>query len=170
MHYYCRLRAKARGGVLPACAGGTDRNSAAGCLEPGSLDLAAMDRRYAEERQRRLDATGARFGSAVGGGSAARTLQYPRLAELAKNDDRFARMLADPHAPTHQDMITPRRVGETVEHVVLGGGFGGLLAAARLREQGVAATEIVVIEKGQDVGGTWYFNRCERYRLLTQFL
>ena len=41
--------------------------------------------------------------------------------------------------------------------VVIGGGFGGLLAGARLREAGVS--DIRIIEKGGDFGGTWYWNR-----------
>ena len=41
--------------------------------------------------------------------------------------------------------------------VVIGGGFGGLLAGARLREAGVE--DIRIIEKGGDFGGTWYWNR-----------
>ena len=40
---------------------------------------------------------------------------------------------------------------------MIGGGFGGLLAGARLREAGVA--NIRIIEKGGDFGGTWYWNR-----------
>ena len=40
---------------------------------------------------------------------------------------------------------------------MIGGGFGGLLAAARLREAGIE--DIRVIEKGGDFGGTWYWNR-----------
>ena len=41
--------------------------------------------------------------------------------------------------------------------VIVGGGFGGLLAAARLHEAGVE--DIRIIEKGGDFGGTWYWNR-----------
>ncbi len=41
--------------------------------------------------------------------------------------------------------------------VVIGGGFGGLLAGARLREAGVE--DLRIIEKGGDFGGTWYWNR-----------
>jgi cyclohexanone monooxygenase len=41
--------------------------------------------------------------------------------------------------------------------VIIGGGFGGLLAAARLQEVGI--TEIRIIEKAGDFGGTWYWNR-----------
>ncbi|QRP47692.1 NAD(P)/FAD-dependent oxidoreductase [Amycolatopsis sp. FDAARGOS 1241] len=46
---------------------------------------------------------------------------------------------------------------DTVDAVVIGGGFGGLLAAARLRQVGVE--RIRVVEKGGDFGGTWYWNR-----------
>ena len=46
---------------------------------------------------------------------------------------------------------------DEVEVAVIGGGFGGLLAGARLREAGV--TDIRMIEKGGDFGGTWYWNR-----------
>jgi cation diffusion facilitator CzcD-associated flavoprotein CzcO len=41
--------------------------------------------------------------------------------------------------------------------VVVGGGFGGLLAAARLRQAGL--DRVRVIEKAGDFGGTWYWNR-----------
>ena len=41
--------------------------------------------------------------------------------------------------------------------MVIGGGFGGLLAGARLREAGVE--DVRIIEKGGDFGGTWYWNR-----------
>ena len=46
---------------------------------------------------------------------------------------------------------------DEVEVVVIGGGFGGLLAGARLREAGV--DDVRIIEKGGDFGGTWYWNR-----------
>ncbi|MGH6956316.1 MAG: flavin-containing monooxygenase, partial [Caulobacteraceae bacterium] len=46
---------------------------------------------------------------------------------------------------------------DTVDALVIGGGFGGLLAAARLREAGVE--RIRIVEKGGDFGGTWYWNR-----------
>jgi cyclohexanone monooxygenase len=46
---------------------------------------------------------------------------------------------------------------DDVDVVVIGGGFGGLLAGARLREAGVES--IRMIEKAGDFGGTWYWNR-----------
>jgi cyclohexanone monooxygenase len=46
---------------------------------------------------------------------------------------------------------------DEVDVLVVGAGFGGLLAAARLREAGVEGLRIV--EAGSDVGGAWYWNR-----------
>lgn len=48
-------------------------------------------------------------------------------------------------------------LNDTVEIVIIGGGFGGLLLGGRLREGGF--DDIRVIEKGGDFGGTWYWNR-----------
>lgn len=39
----------------------------------------------------------------------------------------------------------------------IGGGFAGLVTGARLKEAGI--TDIRIIEKGGDFGGTWYWNR-----------
>ncbi|WP_411287578.1 flavin-containing monooxygenase [Phenylobacterium sp.] len=66
----------------------------------------------------------------------------------------FARYLDDPYVTPG---FTRAPLTDEVEVVVIGGGFGGLLAGARLREAGVA--DIRVIEKGGDFGGTWYWNR-----------
>jgi cyclohexanone monooxygenase len=44
-----------------------------------------------------------------------------------------------------------------VECLFIGGGFSALLTSARLRECGVESIRIV--ERGADVGGTWYWNR-----------
>ena len=46
---------------------------------------------------------------------------------------------------------------EEVEVVVIGGGFGGMLAAARLKDAGIH--DVRIIEKGGGFGGTWYWNR-----------
>ncbi len=43
-----------------------------------------------------------------------------------------------------------------VDAVVVGAGFSGLYMLVRLRELGLRA---VVVERGDDVGGTWYWNR-----------
>lgn len=44
-----------------------------------------------------------------------------------------------------------------VDVAIVGGGFAGLLSAARLIEHGFS--NICIIERGGDFGGTWYWNR-----------
>ena len=46
---------------------------------------------------------------------------------------------------------------DEINIAIIGGGFGGLLAGARLREAGIQ--NIRLIEKAGDFGGTWYWNR-----------
>src|SRR6201995_699159 len=60
----------------------------------------------------------------------------------------------DPYAdPTFER----EAVSDEVDVVVVGGGFSGLLAGARLTEAGIH--EFRIIEAGGDFGGTWYWNR-----------
>ncbi|MFG2326889.1 flavin-containing monooxygenase [Streptomyces sp. NPDC048568] len=101
-------------------------------LSPESL--AELRRRYRLERERRVRPDGAR--------------QY--LAAEA----RFGYYAEDPYAGAATGREPLR---DTVDVVVVGGGFGGILAGARLRQQGVR--RIRVVEKGGDFGGTWYWNR-----------
>jgi cyclohexanone monooxygenase len=74
--------------------------------------------------------------------------------QYVKIDGDFARYLDDPYvAPGFtRDPLT-----DEVDVLIVGGGFGGLLAGARLREAGIA--DIRIVEKGGDFGGTWYWNR-----------
>jgi cation diffusion facilitator CzcD-associated flavoprotein CzcO len=66
----------------------------------------------------------------------------------------LAKYEIDPHA----EEPTPRTaLKDTVEVLFIGGGFSALLTSARLREKGVESIRIV--ERGADVGGTWYWNR-----------
>ncbi|MSP43248.1 MAG: NAD(P)/FAD-dependent oxidoreductase [Alphaproteobacteria bacterium] len=66
----------------------------------------------------------------------------------------FAHFLEDPYV---EPGFTREPLFDEVEVVIIGGGFGGLMAGARLREAGVK--QIRVIERGGDFGGTWYWNR-----------
>jgi cation diffusion facilitator CzcD-associated flavoprotein CzcO len=66
----------------------------------------------------------------------------------------LAKYEIDPHV----EPSAPRDpISDTVEVLFIGGGFSALLTAARLRERGVQSIRIV--ERGGDVGGTWYWNR-----------
>ncbi len=59
----------------------------------------------------------------------------------------------DPYAePIERDPLNLE-----INVAVIGGGFSGLMAAARLKERGV--TDFRLIEAGADLGGTWYWNR-----------
>ena len=66
----------------------------------------------------------------------------------------FSHYVDDPHATPG---FTREALAQKVEVVIIGGGFGGMLAAARLREAGI--TDFMLIEKGGGFGGTWYWNR-----------
>lgn len=65
----------------------------------------------------------------------------------------YAQYLDDPYTrPATREPLV-----DEVTVAIIGGGFGGLLAGARLREAGIE--DLRVIEKGGDFGGTWYWNR-----------
>jgi cation diffusion facilitator CzcD-associated flavoprotein CzcO len=99
----------------------------------GEDDRAAVLRRYAEERRKRLRPNG------LG--------QYMRL------DGAFRYLAGDPFTPRTQ---REARIGH-VDFAFIGGGFSGLVTGARLREAGVVG--IRIIERGGDFGGTWYWNQ-----------
>jgi cation diffusion facilitator CzcD-associated flavoprotein CzcO len=72
-------------------------------------------------------------------------------SELVGELEHYA---TDPHAEEWE----PREaLNDAVEVLFIGGGFSALLTSARLREKGVESIRIV--ERGADVGGTWYWNR-----------
>ena len=97
----------------------------------------SIQRRFAEERDLRL------------GYRPEGTQQFS--SELTGEFERYAR---DPYAGE----IAPRApIADTVDVLFIGGGFSALLTSARLREKGVESVRIV--ERGADVGGTWYWNR-----------
>ena len=98
------------------------------------FDPDALKKKYIAERDKRLRADG--------------NEQYRNI------DGEFAHYLDDPYV---EPGFTRAPLMDEVEVVVIGGGFGGLLAGARLREAGVQ--DLRIIEKGGDFGGTWYWNR-----------
>ena len=67
--------------------------------------------------------------------------------------DEFAHYIDDPYV----ERVERDPIEEDVEVVVIGGGFGGLLAGARFHQAGVE--DVRIIEAGGDFGGTWYWNR-----------
>src|SRR5258706_3212243 len=112
----------------------TDATSAPNRVEKLGFDPDALKQKYRAERDKRLRQDG--------------NEQYREIK------DRFPHYLDDPYV---EPGFTRAPLTDEVEVIVIGGGFGGLLAAARLREAGVE--DIRMIEKGGDYGGTWYWNR-----------
>jgi len=66
----------------------------------------------------------------------------------------FSRYVEDPYV---EPGFTRAPVFDEVEFAIIGGGFGGLLMGARLREAGFDSLRVV--ENAGDFGGTWYWNR-----------
>lgn len=99
------------------------------------IDLEAIRAKYREERDKRLRPDG--------------ELQYlPTTGRFAHYGED------DPYAP---EPIARDSIRDHTEVIIIGGGWGGLLSAVRLREQGFK--DIRIIESGADFGGTWYWNR-----------
>ena len=97
------------------------------------IDKKALLAKYIAERDKRLRADG--------------NAQY---LEVKGN---LAHYLEDPYTPRVER--APKT--DHVTFAFVGGGFAGLVTGARLVEQGV--TDVRIIEKGGDFGGTWYWNR-----------
>src|SRR5579871_704388 len=100
---------------------------------PRPLDKDALKAKYKAERDKRLRPDG--------------NAQYVRLeGHLAVG---------------HEDPYTPLRArAPKTDHVTfafIGGGFAGLVAGARLVEAGI--TDVRIVDKAGDFGGTWYWNR-----------
>src|SRR5215475_13243880 len=102
---------------------------------PETVDIPAMRAKYLHERDRRLRSDGQK--------------QYfrPTGTRVPVN------YVADPHKPTQ-----PRApISEDIEVIVLGAGWGGIMAAYHLTQAGV--TNFRNVDTAGDFGGTWYWNR-----------
>jgi len=104
-------------------------------IDPKHLDFDpdALRAKYRAERDKRLRPEG--------------NDQYRRI------EGALAHYAEDPYGD-----VTPRAPrGDFTEILIIGGGFGGLVTAARLKEAGF--TDLRLLEHGGDFGGTWYWNR-----------
>ena len=98
------------------------------------VDLYAVRAKYRSERDKRLRDDG--------------NEQYQEVT------GDFAYFVDDPYI---DEVVQRGPEKRDVDVVIIGGGFGGMLAAVRLKQQGI--DDVVIIEKGGDFGGTWYWNR-----------
>lgn len=106
----------------------------AGIVGADDLNIEFLRAKYAEERDRRLR-------------SDANNQYVEVTAEFSYYRD-------DPYVES--DGTRPP-VRDDMEATIIGAGFAGLLAAARLREAGIQRVRL--IDVAGDVGGTWYWNR-----------
>ena len=97
------------------------------------FDPDLLRNKYREERDKRLRTDG--------------NDQYKEV------EGDFKYFVEDPYV----DKIEKSPENLITEVVIIGGGFGGILAASRLRMSGV--NDFKIIEKGGNFGGTWYWNR-----------
>lgn len=100
---------------------------------PLGFDIEALRAKYREERDKRVRSDG--------------NAQYRSTA------GEFAHYVEDPDV----EPIEREALDDSVDVVIVGGGFGGLLTGARLRQAGLE--RIRIIDKASDFGGTWYWNR-----------
>ena len=101
----------------------------------GSIDFdpEALHAKYIAERDKRLRPEG--------------------VDQYVKVSAEFSHYIDDPYTePTKRAPVS-----DEVDFAIIGGGFGGLMMGARLREAGFH--NIRIVESGGDVGGTWYWNR-----------
>lgn len=97
------------------------------------FDPDALRARYRHERDRRLRPDG--------------------NAQYQGTRGEFGYYAADPYT----ERVEREPVRDRVEALVVGGGFGGLLTGAKLRDAGVA--DVRMLDEAGDFGGTWYWNR-----------
>ncbi|WP_306209124.1 flavin-containing monooxygenase [Actinoplanes sp. RD1] len=98
-----------------------------------SFDPQALRAKYRQERDRRIRPDGA--------------------AQYRGARGEFGYYATDPW--TERAERDPRQ--DRVEAAVIGGGFGGLVTGAKLRDAGLDSVRM--IDEAGDFGGTWYWNR-----------
>ncbi|KAJ1324703.1 pentalenolactone D synthase [Microdochium nivale] len=104
---------------------------------------AELTEKYAQERAKRIRADG--------------NSQYVDVRG-SEMKDLAADPWADYEALAAQDPAL--KDGASTKVIIVGAGHAGLVTAARLvQEGGIAASDIVLIEKAGGFGGTWYWNR-----------
>lgn len=99
------------------------------------MDYSKLKEKYVQEREKRMNKEGVN--------------QYhkaPRevLAEFQKD-------------PWSDPTFKRDAIHKNIDVLILGGGFGGQLAAARLIQAGV--DDFLMVDKAANFGGAWYYNR-----------
>ena len=110
-----------------------------GPLSPESLgfDPEQLTERYRVEREKRI-----------------RDDAESQFVEIT-NDSPYANryLIDDPYAePIERDPISDER-----DVIIIGGGWVGMMTAARLKQAGI--DDVRIVDSAADFGGTWYWNR-----------
>ncbi|KAL6703136.1 hypothetical protein ACN47E_010198 [Coniothyrium glycines] len=76
-------------------------------------------------------------------------------------DSRLRGLAADIYADhaALDKLPAPIKNGERIKFAILGAGMGGIVMAIKLINKGFRADQILLVETGGGVGGTWYWNR-----------
>ena len=101
------------------------------------FDPNELTKRYASEREKRI-----------------RTDAEAQFVQLS-HDSPFANKYLE--EDTYCQRVEREPIQDEREVIVIGGGWVGMLTAARLIQAGV--TDVRIVESGGDFGGTWYWNR-----------
>lgn len=99
-----------------------------------SIDIDALRSKYREERDKRYNPS--------------------RNNQWIETKGDFSHYVEDPYI---ENEIDRPALTETLDVLIVGGGFGGLITGAKLRQDGI--DNFRIIEKAGDFGGTWYWNR-----------
>ena len=106
------------------------------------VDALQAERRYGEERARRLRKEG-----------------NEQFVEVSLSD-KFQHFQDDPWVDT--TAVRDARTSfphDRCQILVLGAGFGGLMYAVRMIEAGISPKDIRIVDVAGGFGGTWYWNR-----------
>jgi cyclohexanone monooxygenase len=101
---------------------------------PGESAIETVREKYRQERDKRL--------------------RPDANQQYRDTGDIFPEWLEDPYAG---HILSRAPLEEESDVIIIGGGIGALVIAARLRDAGI--DDIRVVEKASDFGGTWYWNR-----------
>ncbi|WP_304108673.1 NAD(P)/FAD-dependent oxidoreductase [Mycolicibacterium bacteremicum] len=101
--------------------------------QPATYDAAWVRAKYAAERAKRIRAAG-----------------VDQYVEVTADFSHYA---DDPYT----ERVERESLRDHTTVLIIGGGLGSLIAAARLRENGI--DDIRIVDTAGDFGGTWYWNR-----------
>jgi cyclohexanone monooxygenase len=103
-------------------------------IDGANINPLALSQKYEEEKAKRLRADG--------------------MAQYKLADGSLSHFKEDKYS---EPDLKREPISADTEVVIVGGGYGGLLAAVRLIQQGI--TDFRIVEKGSAFGGTWYWNQ-----------